>query len=482
MEAKETPLQLKTEEVSSNSEDIEKQVSRPTYSVIPRKRKFFILALVTLAGLLGPISGNIYIPLLPLLQDVFHVSATTINGTVSVFMITFAFAPLLWASWADFGGRKILYSVSLVFFILANILLAVVPANIGALYVLRIVQAFGASSVISLGAGTVADLFSPKDRGKAISIFMIGPQIGPIIGPVLSSIGAKGQWRWIFGFLAIFGFVVYLVLLFFLPETLRYLVGDGECYGNGSWFVVPKLKQEKLVPESERFPKPPRPSIKLIWKLLNYKPVLLCSINGGLLFAAFYAMSISFSRVLKEKYHFSELHVSLSYICPGISLIGGSLLGGWSSDRLCQMLKKKDADTYIPEKRFSLQIVGLIISMAGMVGYGWCIEKQVHVVAVFVFAFLSGFGMTWVFVSNTTYLTECTTGSPATNVAIGNLMRNVAAAISSVIIDKLIKSMGYGWCFTGLAFTYLVGIGFVIILLKYGSKWRHEYSLPRTSK
>lgn len=37
-------------------------------------------------------------------------------------------------------------------------LLAAVPANYGALIVLRVVQAFGSSAVVSLGAGTVADV------------------------------------------------------------------------------------------------------------------------------------------------------------------------------------------------------------------------------------------------------------------------------------------------------------------------------------
>ena len=85
-------------------------------------------------------------------------SRTTINGTISAFMAVFAFTPLIWGAWADYGGRKLLYLVPLLFFIVANILLATVPANIGALYVLRILQAFGASSVMSVGAGTIADL------------------------------------------------------------------------------------------------------------------------------------------------------------------------------------------------------------------------------------------------------------------------------------------------------------------------------------
>ncbi|KAI3405915.2 DTR1 [Candida oxycetoniae] len=430
------------------------------YSALPFKRRVLIVCIATLAGCLGPIAGNIYVPILPELEEVFNVSSTTIDGTVSVFMALFAFCPLIWASWADYGGRKMLYLLPLSFFILANILLATVPANIVALYILRIVQAFGASSVMSVGAGIVSDIFEPKNRAKAISIFMWGPQLGPVLGPLLSLI-ATTNWRWIFGFLALFGFVVYLIILFFLPETLRFLVGDGSCLGQG-YFVKPKL-QEKVV---EGYPRPPKPSLKNYWNLLKYKPVLLCSINSGLLFATFYGVMITFSRVLSEQYNFTPIETSLSYLCPGSALIIGSSIGGWLSDKL---MRRED---YIPEHRFSIQIAGLLISMAGVIGYAWTVEKHAPVYAVFIFAFLSGFGMTWVFVATTTYLTECSPAQPSANVAIGNLMRNVAAAICTAIVDVLIRKMGFGWCMTGLGLLDVVGIIIVVVLLKWGPKWR----------
>ncbi|EMG48582.1 DTR1 Dityrosine transporter 1 [Candida maltosa Xu316] len=470
-----------TEIIEQKSSDIENQTQQQQtppepYCALSFKRKSLIVGIVTLAGCLGPISGNIYIPILPQLEQVFSASPTTINGTVSVFMVIFAFAPLIWAPWADYGGRKMLYLISLVIFIVANILLAAVPTNIAALYILRIFQALGASSVISVGAGTVTDIIEPKHRAKAISIFMWGPQLGPVLGPILSIIAANGDWRWIFGFLALFGGLVYLIILFFLPETLRYLVGNCDCYNGTSILVKPKLKQKKIV---DGFPVPPKPSFKTYWNLIKYKPVLICSVNGGLLFATFYGLSITFSRVLRTQYSFTNAQISASYICPGASLIIGSTIGGWLSDRLRAEMIRKHPGKYVPEHRFSIQIFGLAISMAGIIGYAWTVDKHTHVAAVFVFTFLAGFGMTWVFVANTTYLTECSTGSPASNVAIGNFARNIAATICTAIIDPLIEKMGFGWCLTGLGLTDLFGILFVIILLKYGPKWRREHEAKK---
>lgn len=97
-----------------------------------------------------------------------------------------------------------------------------------------------------------------------------------------------------------------------------------------------------------------------------------------------------------------------------------------------------------------------------------------HVAGVLIFTFLAGFGMTWVFVTNTTYLTECSPGLPASLVAIASFFRNMGAAISSVVIDPLISKMTFGWCFTGLALIDLFSVLMVAVLIVKGPAWREK--------
>lgn len=444
---------------------------KPVYSAFSQTRKLIIISVITLAGFLGPMSGNIYIPILPELQKVFGVSETAINGTVSVFMVVFAFAPLFWSSWADFGGRKTWYLVSITIFVFANIMLAVLPPHIASLYCFRMLQAFGASSVVSLGVGTIADIVEPTSRAKVISYFMLGPQLGPVIGPVLSLIGTQSSWRWVFGFLAIFGGFV-LLLLNLIPETLRYLVGNGEYYQDKTWILFPKPITKKVT--DGNYPITPKPSIKAIFKMMTFKPVLSCSLISGLIFASFYGLIISYGRILKKNYQYSNMAVSIAYLCPGLSLITGSLISGHLSDYLRFKRQKAHGKT-IPEERLSTMVFGLILTTISTTAYGWICQYSINKIALFVFTFLTGFGTTWVFVISTTYLSESCCGRPATTVAIGNIMRNLAAAISSAIIEILINSMGYGWCFTGLGIVNMISLVLSIIVTKYGAKWRQEY-------
>jgi hypothetical protein len=77
--------------LSENNCKIEKagQPASPYSAFSPRKRQF-ILGVVTAAGFFGPLSGAIYLPALPLFENIFTVSATVINATVSVYMVVFA--------------------------------------------------------------------------------------------------------------------------------------------------------------------------------------------------------------------------------------------------------------------------------------------------------------------------------------------------------------------------------------------------------
>jgi hypothetical protein len=59
--------------------------------------------------------------------------------------------------------------------------------------------------------------------------------------------------------------------------------------------------------------------------------------------------------------------------------------------------------------------------------------------------------MTWVFVTTTAFLTECVKQQAAGAFALGNLLRNPAAAVGAVLIQPLVSKMGVGWCFSGLA-------------------------------
>lgn len=75
---------------------------------------------------------------------------------------------------------------------------------------------------MSMGAGTIADIFESGERGRAFAYYTCGPLLGPALGPIIGGYLNEGLgWRSNFWFLAIFCFMTWLGIVFFLPETWR---------------------------------------------------------------------------------------------------------------------------------------------------------------------------------------------------------------------------------------------------------------------
>lgn len=80
------------EEPLAQADDVAPPPPPPPYSAFSLSRRRFMLGVVTAAGFFGPLTGAIYLPSLVLFEDIFKVSATAINATVSVYMVVFAIA------------------------------------------------------------------------------------------------------------------------------------------------------------------------------------------------------------------------------------------------------------------------------------------------------------------------------------------------------------------------------------------------------
>ena len=86
------------------------------------------------------------------------------------------------------------------------------------------------------------------------------------------------------------------------------------------------------------------------------------------------------------------------------------------------------------------------------------------------------------FVTSTSYQTECEPSQAALLVALASFLRNLAAALAAVIIDRLIRSMGLGWCFTGLGILDVICIPSIILIMYRGPAFRSRLEAQRAPK
>ena len=187
-------------------------------------RKKSIIGVVSVYAFLSPLSSSMIAPALPLLREDFNVTSSVVeNMMLSVFILGYAIMPLLIAPLSEVYGRKNLLQSCNAFFLLFTLICGFAQSA-PQLIVFRLLAGLGGSAPLALGAGTIADLHAPEERGVAVSSYtlltLLGPAVGPIMGGwIIQSLDRGDRWRWIFWITAMFGSVIALVGLCIYPET-----------------------------------------------------------------------------------------------------------------------------------------------------------------------------------------------------------------------------------------------------------------------
>jgi EmrB/QacA subfamily drug resistance transporter len=136
------------------------------------------------------------------------VTATLLATTVST---------PIWGKFAELFSRKLLIQLSLVVFVLGSAM-AGFAQDTNFLIVFRVVQGLGAGGLTALSQIIMADIISPRERGRYMGLFgavmALGTIGGPLIGGVITdSIG----WRWNF----FVGAPVAIAAIILLQRTLH---------------------------------------------------------------------------------------------------------------------------------------------------------------------------------------------------------------------------------------------------------------------
>jgi len=217
----------------------------PPYSIFPKWQRVTYVYVASLAAFASPVSSSIYYPAMLTLASDLHRSLTEISLTITTYMVIVGLidwkrvcslfanqifqglAPTIVGGISDRIGRRPAYLLSFTVFIAANIGLALQTKYV-ALLILRCIQSCGSSGTVALSSAVVSDVVTRQQRGSYIGLAALGSSMGPALGPLIGGLlNHFLGWRSIFWFLSIFGAVMLLVYLLFMPETCRNVVGNG---------------------------------------------------------------------------------------------------------------------------------------------------------------------------------------------------------------------------------------------------------------
>lgn len=169
--------------------------------------------------MLGPFTNNIMVPSLPALATDLRIEFGDAQAILSIFMVGFAAGQLFVGPMSDRFGRKPVLTTSLVIFATASVLCSFAP-DLYSLCAARLLQALGASATLSVGRAIVRDSFATDKMAQVYAYVGTALALGPIVGPMFGGvIEVAAGWRSVFLFLAAFGCLMLMIIVFMLRET-----------------------------------------------------------------------------------------------------------------------------------------------------------------------------------------------------------------------------------------------------------------------
>ncbi|WP_425865033.1 MDR family MFS transporter [Arthrobacter sp. TWP1-1] len=158
------------------------------------------------------LAGTVVSTSLPVILSDLHGGQTAYTWVVTATLLATTVSTPIWGKLADLTNRKLLLQLSLVIFVLASAI-AGFSQDTSMLITMRVFQGLGAGGLTALTQIVMADIISPRERGKYMGLFGAVMALGTVGGPLIGGFITDAiNWRWNF-FVALPFAVVAIILI-----------------------------------------------------------------------------------------------------------------------------------------------------------------------------------------------------------------------------------------------------------------------------
>ncbi|KAJ8120367.1 hypothetical protein ONZ43_g2907 [Nemania bipapillata] len=402
--------------------------------------------IISLSVLYVMLATTMFAPAAPSAQREFGYK----NGQVEVLTITiaslgFALGQLFIPPLSEVFGRLPVYRASAIFYIGFTIGIAR-STNVAEFLIFRFLTGLSASSYLSTGGGTVADLLPKEERGVAMALFTSGPIFGPVLGPIIGGFVTQGLgWRWIFYLVIIFAGTVTVASIFLMHETDHVTILKAKaarlrketsnpmlCAAGDRHTPIKHLLSRALT----------RPLRFLITSPIIFLISLYIAFNFGVTMLLF----ATFPTVFEQTY-------------------------GWS------LVRTKNGE-YRAERRLILMMFVSPLFPIGLFVYGWTAQNKVHWIVPIIGTAICGPGAVIINSASQTYIVDIFgPQAGASTLAAVTFLRNLTGAFLPLAAPSLYGNLGLGWGNSVLAFVTVAFIPVPFFFYWKGQMLRERFPL-----
>ncbi len=179
-----------------------------------------LAALLGLASMATAIGIDGTLPAMPAMATGLNTTATSVQLSLSLFMVGVALGQMLHGPVSDRLGRKPVLVAGLVM-TAAIAAGCAVTTSVETLYILRFLHGVVASAGFVVARAVVRDRFERDHAARVLSLVLLFHGIAPIVAPVISAhLTANLGWRAVYASIAIYSIAIALLYLILFRESL----------------------------------------------------------------------------------------------------------------------------------------------------------------------------------------------------------------------------------------------------------------------
>ena len=142
-----------------------------------------------------------------------------LSWVVTSYLLAATVSTPIWGKLGDLLGRKRMYQVAILVFLVGSVLSGL-STSMAQLIAFRFVQGLGGGALIVLAQAIIADVVSPRERGRYQGYFGALFAASSVAGPLLGGFFTDHlSWRWVFYVNIPLGILALLVTSAVLPAT-----------------------------------------------------------------------------------------------------------------------------------------------------------------------------------------------------------------------------------------------------------------------
>ncbi|KAI0648497.1 MFS general substrate transporter [Trametes meyenii] len=451
----ESPLLEAAQPVSTDPEILKHDLF---YQRFTPARKRVIVALISWAAVIPFLAAGSFIPSIPEIARELDSTGPIISLAVSLSIITGSIGSLSWATYSGSYGRRTIFLISIPCLCIGSVGVAM-SHSVPVLLFWRVVQAFGASSGMSVGGGAIGDIYRLEERGTAMGVFFGASLVGPAVAPLCGGLATHYfSWRHAQWWLFFMGLLALIPVYLFLPETL-----DPE-----------KLRYWGATEEHKK-PIFLNPFASL--GVLRSPNVCIITLAGTTTLVTDFVLMVPLAYTIGKQYNITnEALIGAFFLPAGLGNIIGAPLAGRLSDSTVVAWRKRRGNTWVPEDRLRASLLGagvfvpLSVLLSGLTTQ--FVPGTPGIVLNLVWLFMNGIGVDFVLSPSSAYYVDILHSRSAETMAASGAFRGLIISLITTIILPTINTIGIaatGGLFAGIAW---LGFGLILLTIKYGDRMR----------